>query len=759
MSVGAGLGTFAGVFTPSLLTIIGMVLFLRLGFVVGSVGLMEALLILAVAHAISILTSLSVAAIATNLQVKGGGDYYLISRTLGQGYGGAIGLVLFGAQSLAVGFYCIGFAEVLTTMLGQPSSPVFARVLGCFAVVSLFALAWRGAAGAVKFQYIVMVLLGAALIAFTLGAWQVWDYEVLYKNLPVPAAGIPFWVGFAVFFPAVTGFTQGISMSGDLRDPGRSIPLGTLAAVLISLLVYFGAALLFAGAAPAEQLAVDGMAMQRLSALPFLFEAGVIAATLSSALASLLGAPRILQAMARDEVLPLLRPFARGHGEDANPRRALLLSGAIAILVILGGSLNTVAGLVSMFFLLSYGLLNYATYFEAKAASPSFRPSFKFFNPSTSLLGAVGCAAIMFAINPVWALTAGVIVFAVLQYLRLRAMPARWADGRRSYHLQQVRNHLHSAAGESGHSRDWRPQILVFSEDPLRRAQILKFASWIEGGAGIITAVRVIERQGPAALEQRKAAVQALQAELGALESAAFPLVVVAPRLDEAIAVVVQSAGVGPVQANTVIANWLRDTNAMQTFAARRFNENLSTAFRVGCNLLMLDSDAELWKKLEGVPARKRRVDLWWSDDVTGELLLLLAHLMTRTDDWHEASIRVLAFPKRGSDAPSRRREIEERLDKARIRADAQVLESDENISTLIEASRDASIVFVPFSIHSGRFYHRYGGEIGPLMDQLPITVLGMAADDVDLEADPDHPESATADEQVAAKPGDTTKP
>ena len=116
------LGTFAGVFTPSILTILGIILFLRLGYVVGNAGLGLTLVILLLANGISVLTSVSLSAISTNLKVKGGGDYYLISRTLGLEFGGAIGIVVFLAQAVSIAFYCLGFGEALAALLPSNSS-------------------------------------------------------------------------------------------------------------------------------------------------------------------------------------------------------------------------------------------------------------------------------------------------------------------------------------------------------------------------------------------------------------------------------------------------------------------------------------------------------------------------------------------------------------------------------------------------------------------------------------------------------------
>ena len=196
------LGTFAGVFTPSVLTILGIILFLRLGYVVGSAGLGRCL-----ANAISVVTSISLAAVATNLKVRGGGDYYLISRTLGLEFGGSIGLVLFLAQSVSIAFYCIGFAEAVAAFFSQ-LHPLTVQLIAAGAVAFLFIFAWQGADWATRFQFVVMALLVAALFSFYIGSIRSWDSALLAANWTTPESGALFWILFAIFFPAVTGFTQ-----------------------------------------------------------------------------------------------------------------------------------------------------------------------------------------------------------------------------------------------------------------------------------------------------------------------------------------------------------------------------------------------------------------------------------------------------------------------------------------------------------------------------------------------------------------------
>ena len=480
---GGTLGTFTGVFTPSILTILGIILFLRLGYVVGNAGLGKALMIMGLANAISILTSISLAAIATNLRVKGGGDYYVISRTLGVEFGGSIGLVLFLAQSVSIAFYCIGFAEAVASF-SSGAAALGTPLLACGAVALLFVFAWQGTDWASRFQFIVMALLIAALASFFWGGFSQWDSGLLNENWGKGAGSIPFWVLFAIFFPAVTGFTQGVSMSGDLKNSGKSLPRGTFLAVGISILVYIGVAVVLSATLPNAELSTNYGAMKSVSRYGFLVDAGVVAATLSSAMASFMGAPRIMQSLSADRIFPVLNPFAKGVGPTNNPRRGILLSGAIALVVVALGQLNLVARLVSMFFLISYGLLNYATFSEARISSPSFRPRFKWFSKHLSLLGFLICAGVMMAIDWRSGAVAIALLFGIYQYIKRTKKTARWADSSRSYHLQQIRTHLLEAHAESSHDTDWRPRLVVLDPGAGKRAALFSFASCIEGGGG-----------------------------------------------------------------------------------------------------------------------------------------------------------------------------------------------------------------------------------------------------------------------------------
>jgi amino acid transporter len=747
------LGTFSGVFTPSVLTILGIILFLRLGYVVGNAGLGRALVILVLANSISVLTSISLSAIATNIKVKGGGDYYLISRTLGPEFGGALGIVLFLAQSVSIGFYCIGFGEVLAQMLPLSNFGLYGpQLVAGGAVIFLFIFAWLGADWATRFQYVVMGILTAALISFFWGGIMHWDATNLAQNWRGPLDGPGFWILFAIFFPAVTGFTQGISMSGDLKDAGKSLPLGTFLAVGISIVVYFLSAVIFSASLPQSVLRGDYTAMKVVATFGFLVTAGVIAATLSSAMASFLGAPRILQSLASDRIFPFLLPFAKGEGATNNPRRGVLLAGGIAIATIGLGNLNVIAPIVSMFFLISYGLLNYATYYETRAASPFFRPRFKWYDGRLSLLGGLSCLGVMLAIDISAGLISVAVLFSIYQYLRRTAGPARWADGKRSYHLQQVRDHLLAAAAEPEHPRDWRPQLLLFSDSSERRAPLLTLAAWITGNTGLITVVQVIEERGAKAIKLQKETEKKLEKEIAAYEMGAFPLVVSASNFERGVDMLVQTAGIGPLHTNTILFGWLsKETSPKPHIRKTLYDKRLKRIFKQGRNIIVLDAKEGRWKEMLSVPETERRIDVWWWDDATGRLMLLLAHLIARSKDWDDARIRVLSAEKK-TDAVGPVENLKTFLDDVRIDAEPVELEMVD-AGTVEQQSGDASLVLMPLQIKGDRSLGPFGEPVENIINRLPSVAMVLAAEDIDLEAEPEEGkagEMASALDQLA---------
>jgi amino acid transporter len=742
-----GLGMFAGVFTPSILTILGIILFLRLGFVVGNAGLGGALVIIAIATAVSLLTSVSLAAISSNMQVKGGGDYYLISRTLGAGFGGAIGIVLFVAQSVSIAFYAIGFAEAVVSVVGV-DNPWATQGIALGAVAVLFALAWAGADVATRFQFFIMAILALALGSFYVGAVPGFEAGMATDGFTAPDGSPGFWILFGIFFPAVTGFTQGVSMSGDLRNASASLARGTFLAVGVSTVVYVTVAILLAGTVEQADLVADGgEGMVAVSIFGPLVVAGVVAATLSSAMASFLGAPRILQSLASDRIFPLLNPFAHGVGPAANPRRAVLLSAAIAVGTIGLGSLNVIAPVVSMFFLISYGLLNYATYYEAAAKSPSFRPRFRFFNRWTSLAGTLVCVGAMLAINWVAGAAAGIVLFGLYRYASTRQGPDRWADATSAHHFQRAKESIAALSAQPDHARNWRPQILSFSADPERRARLLRFATWLEGDAGLAATFQIVVGEGALKRRELVEVEEALAEQIDDLGLPVYGRAILAKDALAAVPVIVQSFGVGKLEANTVLFGWPENDDPGHLDAYVRALRELA---RLGMHVVALSSDWYRWRALDRVDDRHRRIDVVWTDDDSGRLAVLAAYLCTRTEDWAGATVRVVGH----ADAEAideGRTTLEDLLHSARIPAEVSLVEGGD-VGELIAACVDASMVMIPMRLRDGRILDPTGRPLAPIVAELPMVSAIMAGAPFPLVVQPDDgpaAEISRADEAV----------
>jgi len=735
------LGTFSGVFTPSLLTILGIILFLRLGYVTGQAGLINTLVIIGIANIITVLTSFSLSAVATNLKVKGGGDYYVISRTLGLEFGGAIGVVLFFAQSISIGFYCIGFGEAVFGLLPSQSflSP---QLIACIAISLLFILAWLGADWATKFQYVVMCMLIFSLLSFYIGGFANWEISTLKSNWHASSfGGGSFWVIFAIFFPAVTGFTQGVSMSGDLKDPAKSLPSGTFMAVLLSIVVYLTVALLFCANLPLSILANDYHAMKKVAYYGPLIDAGVISATLSSAMASFLGAPRILQSMAGDRVFPFLLPFAKGYGPSNNPRRGVLLSGLIAIVIIGLGNLNLIAAIVSVFFLMSYGLLNYATYFEAKSETPSFRPRFRWYNYRLSLVGFIACGGVILAIDLKNGIIAFAILFAIYQYLKRSAPAVRWSDSRRSHAYQQIREHLLEISATPEHPRDWRPTLLVLTNNPEQHKGLFHFTSWIAGKSGISTIATIVEDTELTAGKQKKACEEKIASVIASEKLAAYPLAVVSKKVSEGVPVLAQAVGLGPLKVNTIILNWYDTTpTALERWKETRFVNILKSTFRLERNVIVYAGrflEQGLPEKNESDrQSEEQRIDIWWWDDASSHLMLMLAYLMTRHEDWEDAKLNVVAANYQDN-SKANQDQLCQVLTDSRIEA-ASVILPEANLDKLTAFSAEADMVFAPFLFKNDRIMDPFNGEINDFIIRIKNLVLVKAADDLELDAEPE---------------------
>lgn len=734
-------GAFGGVFTPSILTILGVIMFMRAGFVVGQAGVLQALIILAIAKSISMLTAFSISAIATNTEVKGGGAYFLISRTLGPEFGATIGLALYCAQALSVPFYILGFTEAVVSALPffAPYQPYVAFVT----LLALFAVTYVGAGWAIKAQYAIMTVLGLSIVAFLGGAILQFDGEVLAANWSSAyAPELGFWAVFAIYFPAVTGIMAGVNMSGDLKNPSRALPLGTFAAVLTGLAIYGTQIVACGGAIVREQLvsqpfeALVSVALLRLGPLNlplgFLVVLGVFAATLSSALGSFLGAPRILQALGQDDILRVIRPFAR-LSKDGEPHRALYLTFLLSFAVIYaaaGGdgpeAFNAIATFVTMLFLCTYGITNLAAFVESFGRNPSFRPRFKLFHWSLALAGAAGCGLAASLINPGVALIAITVVALLFYVVRKFVLKTSFGDARRGFVYSRIRNNLFRLAELPVHSKNWRPTTLVLTGNPNSRLTLVKYAIWTSSGRGIVTLVAFLIGDLMEKFDERERLLESLREFIDDNDLEAFPQVIVTPDFDWGLNQLLQYGGtVGPLRPNMVVMGFPTDPAR-----APRFVRHLSTADRLGMSLLVIHDSGS-----PTLPAKRQKViDLWWRGRDNGSLMLILAYLLTLNQEWTGASIRVLRVVTDEEGRAEAVRDLTSLTESARIDVEAHVIVSRKPLrETLYEYSHRSTAVFLGFRIPEVDDAERFQQAFSSLLEGLPTTLLVHSTGEADL--------------------------
>lgn len=731
------LGTFGGVFTPSVLTILGLVLFLLVPYVVGAVGLGRALIILALSTLVSVLTSISLAVVATNMRVGGGGEYYLISRTLGIEFGGAIGVVLYLAISVSIAFYAIGFAEALVTEIGQGSTWLI-QLVAAGLVLLLAAIAFVGADLATRLQFLVMALLIVALLSFFIGAIGDFSLDQVGDNFgsTETSADVGFWGAFAIFFPAVTGFSQGVAMSGDLRNPSRSITRGTFAAVGLSTVVYLAVLVLLAGVAPAAEL-VDRTTtiIGDFSLAGWTMIVGVLAATISSALASTMGSPRVLQQLGQDHVLPRIDTFAKGAGPTNNPRRALGVSVLIALATVAVGDLNAIAPIISMFFLATYGMINYATFFEMRAGSTSFRPRFGLGNDRVSLLGTLVCTGAILAINPLAGAVAALVLLAIYSYLRNRDVPDRWTDSGGSHHYTQARSHITALTKEPLPAADWRPCALAFvPRDPDNREHMLTVASWLEGGSGFLTAVRVLEGSGAVRRRDAAAVQRDLSAEVAKIVPSASARVILVNDAEVGVQTLMQSHGLGSIKPNLALFG-VRDLRA-STDDRQAYGQMIQNCIRFGANVAVLNVRSHAWDYYVSQPKDERTIALWWSDDHAGQLITLLAWMCTRHPDWQGAKITAYVPDLEGTDIEEDIEHVSEILQAARI--NATVVGVEQTPAALTASLSRATLALAPLKVRRGVAMGPFETPLGMLIESLPLAIMVLSTNEVALDVEPD---------------------
>ncbi|MBT8046206.1 MAG: hypothetical protein KJN67_03465, partial [Pontiella sp.] len=725
---GYSFGTFKGVYTPSVLTIFGVIMYLRFGWVLGNVGLPATLLIVTLATSITFLTTLSISAMATNMKVGIGGTYYIISRSLGLEAGAAIGLPLFFARTFGVAFYIAGFSEALMAVvnpLPMLDPAIAVKVISAATLFVLTALAYISADLALKVQFFIFIAIGASLVSFFMGNPD--SASLLVEPGTMVPTKLGFWAVFAVFFPAVTGIEAGLGLSGDLKNPAKSLPLGTLAAVGTGYLVYMALPLFIAAKIDnPEILLVDLNIMATIARFGFLIIIGVFAASLSSALGSLLGAPRMLQALANDRVIP--RFIGRGFGKDkADPRIATAISFVVAMAAVVLGDLNLIAPILSMFFLTAYGLLNLSAGLEGLIQSPSWRPKFKV-HYGISLLGAVGCFTVMLMIDAGATITAVVVTGGVYYMMKRRKMNAQWGDMRYGILTLVARFAIQQLSRLKPDERSWQPNILALSGSPQSRWHLVEMAYSLAQSSSALTVASILPVEDWSA-EKVKSTEATMREYLIKREVDAMVKIFPAPDMLTGAKSLVRAYGYGPLVPNTIL---LGDTENRSSFT--EFADLIRLVYRTERNLVMLrEDDADTSEDAE-------EIHVWWGGNTDNiGLMLTLAYQIQKSPVWKQSRLVIKTIVKTEEERTAAVERLEKFIEEQRIPAEAEVLikQLPSYLETIRQSSGDAGLVFMgmrpPGDEESVEEYSAYYETLMEKTKGMPPLALVLAAEPIEF--------------------------
>jgi amino acid transporter len=467
-------GTFGGVFTPTLLTILGVIMYLRMGWVVGNAGLLGAWLIIIISFLITLCTALSMSAITTNIRIGAGGAYALVSQALGLEVGGSLGIPRYISQGLAVTMYIFGFREGWLGVFPEHN----AFLVDIIVFIILFIIAYISANLAIKTQFIILGIIALSLISIIIAAYdgsmtiptnEALSWGSFKGSVENGFSGSNFWIVFAVFFPAATGIMAGANMSGELKNPKQSIPTGTLWAIGVSFVIYILLAFWISRSATEEELLNNYYIMVEKAYVGPVIIAGILGATFSSALASIIGSSRILFAMGEHKVLPYSK-FIAGQSNNGQPRNAMIVTGILIFLTLLLRNLNAVAPLVTLFFLITYAMINIVVIIEQNLGLISYRPVFKI-HRWVPWFGLVSSIFTMFIINPTISLLSITIVLAVYWYLSRQNLETPFEDVRSGLFVSFAEwAAKHTWGMKKMQQRAWKANLMV----PVRDVSGLK---------------------------------------------------------------------------------------------------------------------------------------------------------------------------------------------------------------------------------------------------------------------------------------------
>ena len=683
----------APVFFTAISTILGAIMFLRFGFAVGNVGFLGTIAIILIGHAVTIPTAMAIAEIATNQKVEGGGEYYIISRSFGLVIGSTIGIALYLSQAISVAFYIMAFTEAfsplfnyLTANFDLPNWLIWLlqqkQTVGIPALLALtYIMLTKGADLGVKALYIVVETLGISLAAFFLGEteyskthrlsptatifnaepsepplqWPVLtDTTNTATNKPAeirekaagdapvsPLVPLGFFTVFAIIFPAFTGMTAGVGLSGDLRDPSKSIPVGTMAGTLTGMVIYLFIAWKLATSAPPQALAdtsslvMAGIAWQGWWIIPL----GLAAATISSALGSIMVAPRTLQAIARDQIFPtpkINRWISSGKGVNDEPFNASVITILIATAFILMGALDSVAQIISMFFMVTYGSLCLISFLNHFAADPSYRPTFRS-RWVISLFGALACFGLMFFMNAGYSFMALVMMvglyFLITYYNQDKKSIALIFQGVIFQLSRQIQVFLQKAEKEQ--SRSWRPSAVAISEASFSRLGLFDLLRWIAHKYGFGTYIHLMKgylsRQSN---QEARLYKERLIKMAEASESNIYVDTLISPSYTSSIAQTIQLPGMAGTENNLLLFEFSKE----KPDNLPDIVDNYTLIRAVNFDVLILCSTERGF-------GLKQQIHVWLTaaDFENANHMLLLSNVIVSHKDWKRGVVKIYA--------------------------------------------------------------------------------------------------------------------
>ncbi|MDE5418495.1 amino acid permease [Labilibaculum sp. DW002] len=694
----------APVFFTAISTILGAVLFLRFGFAVGTVGFWGVILIIVLGHLVTIPTAFAISELATNKRVEGGGEYFIISRSFGLNIGATIGLALFFSQAISVAFYVIAFTEAFEPVFNwiqtnyNMSLPRQLISVPAMLLLSVLILK-KGANLGVKALYFVVAILFASLLLFFLGDTPhaaVSDFSVFkgeFRNSD------NFFVIFAIIFPAFTGMTAGVGLSGDLKNPSKSIPWGTTAATFIGMVIYVLVVYKLAQFASAEDLLEHQLIMSKIAlGGAIVIPLGLAASTISSALGSVMVAPRTLQALSVDRSLPsrgLNSWLAKGRQKDGEPINASLVTCLIALFFVILGDINAVAEVISMFFMVTYGALCLISFLNHFGSSPSYRPSFKS-RWLLSLVGFITSVWVMFKINTLYAFAA-VIVMTLIYLLINRYHKDR--HGLASIFLNslyQLNRNVQVFLQKAGKKRvqEWRPSAICISKDSFERDTAFKLLNWIAYKYGFGTYLHRIEGYySKATYKQSQVELDKLISGFDKMENHVFVDTIISPSYTSAIAQAIQLPGVAGMENNMVIFEY--DKSSAENL--EEIIENYALANAGNFDFCVLGSSNRTFKL-------KSDIHIWIkpSDADNANLMILLSFIIAGHPDWKKADIKIFNICKK-ENAESTRAQLDELVVSGRLpisNSNIEIILEQENVATkeiINEKSAQAGLTIIGF--------------------------------------------------------------